>query len=120
VEVAAMTKRTCAFPVMLAAGVLLFLCNASRANETLLKHRCTIDDNRSPPLHTECVVRMSMAQGFFSMLVTIPDGKKYSIWNDEQDIKKIYIDNRAATQTSDDPETCYRSRRVEICIDFEE
>ena len=60
------------------AAALALVSGEARAAEEITKQKCSITYRRSPTVHTECLVRFDMSQGFVSEEILMRTGKH---WN---------------------------------------
>jgi hypothetical protein len=96
------------------AAVALLSGQSAHAYDALMKQPCSITDRGRPPLHIEeCLIKSSMSQGAALVIVTTPDGRRFRIENDPNDIDKWRLNGRRAKQTNGG--TCYESSQVAVC-----
>jgi hypothetical protein len=100
-----------------AVAIVLFLSGNAHSYDSLFKKQCSVQYNASPPVHTECVIRSSMAQGAVFLDVETPDDKHYIIETERNNIYKWLLNRQHAVENYNNYQTCYKNNRVEICLD---
>jgi hypothetical protein len=109
-----------------ATAALMLLSGNAHANTELYKTKCSYTYNRTPPVHTECLVTSSMSQGAQAKIVVTRDSKRFISHNEGPAIPghmkeaetwllngKREVGNNHNTAHRE----CHQNRQVEICLD---
>jgi hypothetical protein len=103
-------------PASIIFTILLFYSGVATAFEAEFRLPCMIDYRGKPEIVVTCLVRIHISKEIAVETVKTPNGGTFIIENDKSDTNKWYLDHATAVKTSDEPISCYRNDRVQICF----
>jgi hypothetical protein len=110
-------KSTLVIAAMATASILALSCESAHADHWLRKQACSITDLGHPTLHVqECLIDSNMSpDGHVRWIVTTPDGRRFRIENDKNDVTMWRLNGRSAEQILGG--RCYDNYNVAVCVE---
>ena len=105
------TRRV--FPMLVLSAAAAFTIDYSHSANFMNKQSCTLLEKGKNygPIHSDCLIRGSMAQGEMAGFIELPDGRKFSFFSHND--RNLFNNKKNRAKKSN----CFEDDKVSICLD---